>query len=444
MPRRRNKKVELPPREAEIACLSHDGHGVAILEGKKTLIHGALVKERVKFSYRSQYARYDEGIVEAVLSESSDRVVPGCAYFGQCGACDLQHMAQSAQLRHKQSQVLAKLQQEAGCEPNELLEPIVGNSHYGYRRKARLGVRYVAKKQRVLIGFRERSGRYLTDMKTCAVLHPSLSNKLDDLSELIGSLESFQTIPQVEAVVADNQVALCFRTLLPLSKNDRECLIAYSTAENVVIYLQPGSEQSIELLAPASLPRPLYYKHPKHNVQLEFAIHHFIQINREVNEKIVNQVVDWLKPYQQGRVLDLFSGIGNFSLPIARYTKEVIAVEGSRVMVNQLRHNAKINQLDNVCAFTQDLTESIENASWADLHFDACVLDPSRAGAGRVMQWLLDKSIKTIIYVSCNAESFAQDVAILAQGDYQLTKLAVADMFPHTTHIETLALFEKK
>ena len=246
MPRRRNKKVTLPPRETDIACLSHDGHGVAILEGKKTLIHGALVKERVKFSYQSQYARYDEGVVEEVLQASPHRVTPGCIYFGQCGACDLQHMARETQLAHKQGLVLAKLQQEAGYEPMQLLGPILGNSHYGYRRKARLGVRYVAKKQRVLIGFRERGGRYLTDMKTCAVLHPSLGTKLDDLSVLLGQLEAYQTIPQIEAVVADNQVALCFRTLLPLSQSDRNRISDFARAENLVIYLQPGAEDSTE------------------------------------------------------------------------------------------------------------------------------------------------------------------------------------------------------
>ena len=442
MPRRRNKRVELPSREAQISCLNYDGQGVVILEGKKTLIHGALAQERVMFSYRSQYSRYDEGVVEQILEPSKYRVEPGCPYFGQCGACELQHMSQPAQLQHKQKQMLSQMSQQANMEPQTILPPIVGNSNYGYRRKARLGVRYVAKKQRVLVGFRERGGRYLTNMTSCAVLHSSIGNKLDDLSDLIGKLDAFQVIPQIEAVVADNQVALCFRTLLPLSTGDRALLESFAAEENIAVYLQPGAEDSTELLWPKQLTRSLYYKHPDHQIQLEFNIHDFIQVNREVNLKLVDQVIAWLALTNESRVLDLFAGIGNFSLPIARYAKSVVAVEGSLAMVKQINHNAQLNDLANVEAYAADLSENIEASAWAQYDYDVCVLDPSRAGASEVMPWLIQKKIRRIAYVSCHHHTLAQDAALLAKAGYRLRSIGVADMFPHTTHIETLALFE--
>ncbi len=439
MSRARRKSLPTEPQTASIESLSHDGRGVARLGGKTTFIDGALVGEQVQFVYTRQRRDYDEGRVVAVVTASAARITPFCPSFGVCGGCSLQHLAADAQLDHKQQILLDALQRIGRIAPDEIATPLRGPTQ-GYRRKARLGVKYVQKKGRVLVGFRERQGRYLADMQTCPVLAEPVGRLLPALAERLGLLAARERIPQIEVACGDNATTLALRHLDPLSEADRNQLIKLAQDCALQVALQPAGPDSLQPLWPEN--QALWLAHPDFDIRLHFFPTDFVQVNATINRNMVAQAIAWLDPQPTDRVLDLFCGLGNFTLPLARRAGEVIGVEGDAAMVERARANAALNGLEQVRFYTADLTAEALNEPWAREPIDLALLDPPRAGAGAVLPALNQLTPKLILYVSCHPGTLARDAYHLVhEMGYTLARVGVLDMFPHTSHVETMALF---
>ncbi len=427
------------PRVVEISDLAHDGRGVVRGAGKVLFIPDALPGEQVKVLARRAGRQFEEGQLLEILRPSPERVTPRCRHFGVCGGCALQHCQAAAQLAHKQAHLLENLKRIGRVEPESLL-PLLQGPLWGYRRRARLGVKYVPRKDRVLVGFRERASPYLADIHRCEVLHPQVGYKLEQLAALIGHLSVREQIPQIEVAVADNAVALVLRSLAPLPEADRAQLRAFSVNQGVWFYLQSGGPDRIQPLAPDT--PELYYDLPQHAARIYFEPCDFIQVNAAVNADLINCVLELLRIEPQETVLELFSGLGNFSLPMARRAARVIAVEGATGLVARARQNGRRNAIDNVEFHTADLFAPTE-AAWLRQPFDKLLLDPPRAGAQEILPVLAAKRPARIVYVSCHPGTLARDAGLLVgRHGYRLTAAGVIDMFPHTHHVESIALFE--
>lgn len=443
MARRRKRKASLPaePVRILVSGFSHDGRGVARIGDKTVFIEGALLGEEVSFTYVDRRRSYDVGVVCEVHKASPHRVQPRCPYFGVCGGCSLQHFAAEEQIKVKQGILLENFGRLGRVEPKEILPPLVG-PHWGYRRKARLGVRYVIKKERVLVGFREKRAPYLADMGRCEVLHPSVGERIAELAELIGSLQAYDRIAQIEVAVDDTRTALVMRNLDELSEGDQAKLIAYGRDNHLCIYLQPKGPDSVVPLWPEQI--SLSYALPDFDVKFHFLPTDFTQVNADINRAMVKRALDLLQPQASQRVLDLFCGIGNFTLPLARSAREVVGVEGSPELVRRARENAELNDLDNVEFHAADLTQELEAMPWWKQGFDKVLLDPARDGAMEAIPYVARLGAERIVYVSCNPATLARDAGILVhQHGYVLDKAGVMDMFPHTAHVESVALFVK-
>lgn len=441
---RRRKRPKLPtePVRAVIEDLSHDGRGVTHIDGKTVFVEGALRGEEVTFLYVEKKRSYDVGAVQEVHSAAPERVEPKCAVFGLCGGCALQHMEAGAQIHAKQEVLLENFERIGKVSPSEVLPPLTG-PHWGYRRKARMGVRNVPKKGRVLIGFREKRKPYIADMHRCEVLHPSVGEHLDELSELIGSLAACDRIAQIEVAVDDSQTALVFRNLDPLSEADRERLVAFAKENDMRFFLQSGGPDSVEPLWPEQT--QLSYELPEFQVKFNFTPTGFTQVNTDINRKMVPYAIDMLEVNENERVLDLFCGIGNFTLPLARRAKEVVGVEGLDILVQRARENAELNGIENVEFHVADLAKEVELLPWWSQGFDKVLLDPARDGAMEAIPHIAKLGVKRIVYVSCNPATLARDAGLLVnEYGYTLEKAGVMDMFPHTAHVESIALFTKK
>jgi 23S rRNA (uracil1939-C5)-methyltransferase len=426
-----------------VSSLSHEGRGIAQTgEGKTVFIEGALPKETVRFTTQKRRARFDEATVHEVLSASAERVVPVCPHTSICGGCSLQHMAVQAQIAHKEAMVLEQLRHFGGIVPETVATPCQGSSAQGYRRKARLGVKYVPKKGGVLLGFREKQGRLLADLSTCAVLEPVIGERFAAIKALISSLSIYAAIPQLEVAVGDNAAALVFRHLVPIPPIDAARLQDFGITHGIHIYLQPGGLSSTHRLWPLSGgPERLSYDLPAFDIQFLFHPQDFIQVNGAVNRQLVQQAVDWLDVKSSDAVLDLFCGLGNFSLPLARKAHSVTGVEGSEMMVERARENALHNGIIGASFYASDLSVMDESAPWAQQSYNKVLIDPPRSGAVALLPLLKKWAPEKIVYVSCNPATLARDAGILCQSGYRLKQIGVVDLFPHTTHIETIALF---
>lgn len=334
------------------------------------------------------------------------------------------------------------LEHFGNISPKEILPPLTGPV-WGYRRKARLAVRYVFKKELVLVGFRERDSRYVAEMDNCEVLDPRVGHIISDLKLLIQSMDAYQQIPQIEVAIGDENVALIFRHLVTLDDNDKEKLISFSKQHNLHLYLQPAGLDSVHLVWPENTPERLHYQLPDH--QLEFLFHptDFIQVNAAINQQLVNLAIKLLEPQSDEQVLDLFCGLGNFTLPIARYCKNIIGIEGSETMVQRAQENAKHNDISNAEFYCADLTTDFQHKAWAKQGFDKILIDPPRSGALELIPFLPKMGAKRILYISCNPTTLARDSKALSQHGYSLSKAGILDMFPHTRHVESIALFDK-
>jgi 23S rRNA (uracil1939-C5)-methyltransferase len=323
------------------------------------------------------------------------------------------------------------------------MPPIVGNP-FGYRRKARLGVRYVIKKEKLLVGFREKFSNYLADIETCPVLHPSVGERLLSLGTLIRGLSRFDEIPQIEVAVSDNTTALVIRHMAPFSENDLAALCEFGRENQLHIYLQPNSPDSVHRIFPDTKNELLSYFLPDYQLEMRFSPLDFTQVNAEINREMIKAAIQLLDLQSSDTVLDLFCGLGNFTLPIARFSKKVIGVEGSIQMVERATANAVHNHITNTEFYAANLMQPSESAPFLKISYDKILLDPPRTGAKEILPFIAKKSVKRIVYVSCNPATLARDAGELVYTyGYTLKKVGVINMFPHTSHIETIALFEK-
>lgn len=443
MPRRR-RRVRLPQgsHRARIDDLGHDGRGVARIDGKAVFIHGALPGETVEFRYTGRRSQYDEGRVETVLDPSPERVEPRCAHFERCGGCSLQHLAAERQIARKQDWLLDNLARIGRVEPETVLEPLTG-PHWGYRHKARLGVKYVAAKGRVLVGFREREQPFVADLQRCEVLHPAVGERLPALAGLIGGLDIYNRLPQIEVAVGDHAVALCFRVLDEPGAADRERLITFGRSHDMQIWLQPGGPDTVRALWPEDA--SLEYRLPDHDLALGFLPQHFTQVNNALNRRMVDRVLALLAPEPDERVLDLFCGLGNFTLPLARRAGEVVGVEGDPALVERAQDNAARNGLGNARFHAADLADTEGSWPWLRPSYAKVLLDPPRSGAAAMMPRLGALAPERIVYVSCHPATLARDAGELVHRHrYRLGRAGVMDMFPHTAHVESIAVFERQ
>lgn len=433
-----------PNEQATIERLSHEGRGVAKIAGKTTFIDNALPGETVLFKYLKKHTKYDEGIAESVLTASADRVMPECAHFLTCGGCRLQHFSSEAQIAFKQAALLEQFEHFAKTLPATLLPPLTGPT-YGYRRKARLGVRFVIKKDKLLVGFHELNGRYIADIDSCAVLHPTVSALLAPLKTYLTQLASYRDIPQIEVAVGDSEKALVFRHLNPLNTADQALLKAFGRQHDVHIYLQGGNLKTTHRIWPEIGEERLSYRFPQHNLILKFHPQDFIQVNAEINQQLSDRVISLLALSEQDQVLDLFCGLGNFTLPIARYCKAVVGIEGEAVMIDRALENAQYNQLNHVDFFQHDLTKPFENCTWAKRPYQKVLLDPPRSGAREILPSIAALNPTRIVYISCNPATLARDAGELVhQHGFTLRSAGVMDMFAQTCHVESIAVFEKE
>ena len=426
-----------------ITGLSHEGRGIATLHGKTTFLQGGLMDEEVEFHYVKFRNKFDEGQVVRVLKASPHRVLPRCSHYGVCGGCSLQHMDDEMQLQVKQATLLEQLKHFGHLEPENVLLPLCGAT-WGYRRKARLGVKFVNKKNKLLIGFRERNSPYLADIHRCYVLHPDIGFKLELLAEVIASLQGYQKIPQVEIAVGDTGAALTFRHLEDLCVDDLEELRHFSALHHYHLYLQPGGSETIHRLYPDGEEECyLSYQLPAHSIELLFHPRDFIQVNAEITQKMVDLAIDLLSPSDDEDILDLFCGLGNFTLPLARYCKTVTGIEGNEAMVKRAYQNAAHNDLHHVNFYCANLCAIDESQAWLQKSYDKILLDPPRTGALALLPYLSKLQAKRIVYISCNPATMARDARVLVNQGYRLVKVGIMNMFPHTQHVESIALFEK-
>lgn len=441
---KRPKRKPLPtePCLTEIESLSPEGRGVAHVDGKAVFVFGALPGERVRFVYTSMYRDHAEGKTVEVLEASPLRVEPRCPHFGVCGGCSLQHLAEDAQIEQKQHLLLEQFRRIGKVEPESVFPPLTG-PHWGYRHKARLGVKWVAKKGKVLVGFREQASAFIADLETCAVLHPQVGERLQPLAAMLAKLTIRDRLPQIEVAVGDVGAALVFRVLADPSPADLELLRSFGMEQGFDIHLQPGGPGSVAALHPPE-PEPLSYRLAGAGIEFRFQPTDFTQVNVEINRRMVDRVLEILDPQADDHVLDLFCGIGNFTLPLARKAGSVVGVEGSRESVERARMNAQLNGIGNAEFHIADLAGETADLAWARLHYDKVLLDPSRAGADGVLQLATRWGAKRVVYVSCNPATLARDSGILVhQHHYRLIGAGVMDMFPHTAHVESIALFER-
>ncbi len=442
MSRRQRKKIPVEPITVAIEGLSHEGRGIAHLDGKTVFVSGALPGERVICKYTSRRGRYDEASAIEIQNPSSLRITPVCEHTDMCGGCSLQHMDPAAQIAHKQKTLLELLQHTAGVQPQEVLPALLGPVT-GYRRKARLGVRYVLKKEAMLVGFREKNSGFLADIKSCQVMHASVGERLLELREVINQMEARLRIAQIEVAIDDQQTALIFRNLDPLSESDRAHLSDFARSNDLAIYLQPAGPNSITPLWPEE-GVDLYYRLPAFDVEIHFQPWDFTQVNTEINRDMVQRVVDLLDLSAQDRVLDLFCGLGNFTLPMARRAAHVTGIEGDAGLVLRAGENATRNGLDNVDFETIDLAQDEMNFSFMQQTYDKLLLDPPRSGAQEILQQMDLSGLNTIVYVSCNPSTLARDTEILVKHKgFRLSHAGVMDMFPHTAHVESIARFTR-
>jgi len=444
MARRHNRKKKLPenPVKVVIESLAHDGRGIAHVDGKVIFIDEALPGEELEFIYTDSRKDYAEGKVVNLITRSEIRVEPECPHFGVCGGCSFQHVAADEQIKLKQGLLKEQFSGIGKVEIEQIWQPIT-DEHWGYRRKARMGVKYVAKKGRVLVGFRERRNPFLAEMESCKVMHPIVGTKLMALSEMIGRLSIKDKIPQIEVALGDDKCVLAFRVLEPATDDDKAIMRDFGHQHQMSICLQSKGPDTIKPLEgePEVLPQ---YSLPEQRLTFKFKPAMFTQVNYGINRKMVTRALDALELTRDDIVLDLFCGLGNFTLPLATKAGHVVGIEGDLPLVNHAKENAKLNNLDNVEFHVADLTKEVSQFSWAKQKFTKILLDPSRAGASEVLHHLKKWQPELIIYVSCNPSTLARDAGILVNDlGYQLVKAGVMDMFPQTGHVESIALFKK-
>ena len=439
MARLRKRKLMEQPIELVIEDLSHDGRGIARINGKVIFVNGALPGEIVMVKHTGGNKNFEEGMVTEVLQASEDRVAAKCKFYERCNGCTMMHLSPEKQIEFKQNTLKQNLLKMAKVQPESWLSPLTAESWH-YRRRARLSVRWVNAKNKVLVGFREKNGRYVADMNYCEVLKPPLDGLLKPLAKMIESLRIRQHIAQVEASIADADVALIIRHLKPIGTEDEKILLEFAAAHDVRIYSQSKGPKTIfEITTKNS---PLYFDMLEYKIRMEFLPSDFIQVNAKMNCKMIDQAMSLLDVNKNDVILDLFCGLGNFTLPLAKKVQKVIGIEGEKTLVQRAQHNASLNELDNVTFYEADLRRNHENSEWFREDYSKVLIDPPRSGAWEVLPLIAATNAKSLLYVSCHPASLARDTdRLVNEFGFKLDKAGVMDMFPHTSHVESMALF---
>jgi 23S rRNA (uracil1939-C5)-methyltransferase len=428
-----------------VSALTEAGEGV-VRSGKTAFVGGALPGETVRFRRIRRHRQHDDAMLLEVVEAVSARVTPRCAHFGTCGGCALQHLSAERQIEEKQTQLRTALERIARTTAQEWLPPLTG-PQWSYRRRARLGARFVFKKGRVVVGFRERVSPYVAALERCEVLAAPVGSLIAPLARMLTQLSIRERVPQIEVAVADNATALVLRVLAAPSGADLEQLRAFEREHAVRLYLQPGDLRSVTRIksesdAPQQPEPALRYALPEFGLELEFEPTDFVQINAEVNRALVVRAVELLELTPESRVLDLFCGLGNFTLACARRAASVTGVEAESYLVERARHNARLNGISNAQFATIDLAQpEALSGPWLPAGITHVLLDPPRVGARDVMRTIARLAPKRLLYISCHPGSLARDVGMLVHDHgFVLRATGVLDMFPHTTHVESLAL----
>ncbi len=427
----------------DILSLDHEGHGIARIDGKVTFVDGALAGERAEIAIYRQHAKYNSANAVAILKASAQRAEPRCRYFGRCGGCSMQHLEPSAQVAAKQRVLEENLARIGKVRPDTILPALHGPS-WRYRTRARLSARWVDKKGGGLVGFREKRSSFIADMASCEVLTADVSALIQPLRELIGHLSNADRIPQIEVAVGEHVTVLVFRLLEPWSDDDAAQVRAFAEQHRVQIWEQRKGPDTARPFWPDIAPE-LSYSLPEFGLVMPFKPTEFTQVNTGINRALVSRAMRLLDPQPGERIADLFCGLGNFTLPIARSGTDVIGIEGSAELVARARENALRNQLPNARFEVDNLFEMTPEKFVSLGHFDKLLIDPPRSGAIDVVKSLPEAGApQRIVYVSCDPATLARDAEVLVHvKGYRLKAAGVANMFPHTAHVESIALFER-
>ncbi|WP_188036541.1 23S rRNA (uracil(1939)-C(5))-methyltransferase RlmD [Pseudomonas sp. EZ-C24] len=419
----------------DIERLAGDGRGISFHEGRTWFVSGALAGEAVEARVLGARGKIVDARLERVLQASPERRPAPCRHYDRCGGCNLQHLPHAEQLALKQRMLAEQLQRVAGIQPEQWAAPLSG-PEFGYRRRARIAVRWDVKNRQLEVGFRAEASQAIIAIDECPVLVQPLQTILRHLPTVLRSLNKPQALGHVE-LFSGSAEAVLLRHVAPLPEDDLARLQAFCKEAGAQLWLQGEGEP-----APVEAGQTLGFTLQPWQMQLAWRPGDFVQVNAQVNTAMIEQALAWLAPQPDERVLDLFCGLGNFALPLARQAREVVAVEGVQVMVERAAANARDNNVHNAAFFQADLSQPLAGAEWAAEGFSAVLLDPPRDGAYEVVQGIARLKAKRLVYVSCNPATLARDAQVLVAQGYRLSRAGILDMFPQTAHVEAMALFE--
>lgn len=432
----RAKKVKPEVRELVIESLNHEGVGVARDNNKVCFVEGALSGEVVKAKQIQSKARFDSYVTQKVMQASVHRTSPFCQHFGSCGGCQLQHLSPAQQVEEKQIAVSALFNKFAGLAELPWQAPLEDRDQ-GYRRSARIAVFYDRNKKRFHFGYRKKGAKSIIAIDECAVLDGAYQEIFRQFSNLLPSLSKGKGITHVQLCSADSGNYVVIRHIQALPNKDQQALLKLGEKHNWNIVFDDGESS---LTYHHGYP---YYQLDEYDLTMSFQLTNFIQVNAEINQQMIEQALGWLSLNSESKVLDLFCGIGNFTLPLARVSGSVVGVEGVDIAIEMAKFNAQQNEIENATFYCQDLTQNMAKESWFAIDYDVLLLDPSRAGAEQILAQLALSRFKQILYVSCDPVTMARDVKQILAAGFEMKKIGLMNMFPHTAHIETMALFER-
>ncbi|TMX38641.1 23S rRNA (uracil(1939)-C(5))-methyltransferase RlmD [Vibrio sp. Hep-1b-8] len=430
------KKTQLNTKHQSLTIekLDHHGAGMAYQNNKPIFIEGALPGEQVLAQLTESKSKFARAKLIKIQQPSQQRIEPFCAHYHECGGCNMQHLSSAAQQEYKQ-QTLSQLMSKFAGQSIELDAPILGDSQ-SYRRRARVSIKLNKKTRQLEFGFRKKNSQDIVNVTHCPVLDTELDALLAPLYSLLRGFSNQENIGHLELVKGDNTKVIVLRHLKPLKAQDQQALEDFAQQQGAALYLMPESDQLNRVVGESA-----HYREA--GVTIPFEPNNFIQVNQKVNQAMVQQAITWLELTAQDRVLDLFCGLGNFSLPIAKQVMSVVGVEGVDVMVEKAASNAQFNQIDNASFYQANLEQDVSGQLWAAEKFDKILLDPARAGASGIIEQISALGASRVVYVSCNPATLARDSQSLLSQGYRLQKLGMLDMFPHTSHLESMALFVK-
>jgi 23S rRNA (uracil1939-C5)-methyltransferase len=427
-----------------IESLDQEGRGIAHAEGKVIFIEGALTGERVTYSSYRKKPSFELAKVDKVLRQSFMRVQPKCVHFDMCGGCSMQHLDARAQVAAKQRILEDNLERIGKVKPASIMPPIYGQT-WGYRQRARLSVRHVIKKGKTLVGFHEKSSRYVADMQHCEILPPKIARLLPLLAQMNEGLSVRDDLPQIEVAVGEHVDALVLRIMKPLSADDEVTIKQFADTHQVQFWLQTKGPETVVPFYPLDAPA-LSYSLPEFGITMPFSPTDFTQVNSTLNRLMMSRAMRLLSPQKGERIADFFCGLGNFTLPIARSGAQVVGIEGSASLLQRAAQNAELNGLGANTQFSVMNLFEMNEETLAELgHFDKMLIDPPRDGAFELVKSLGADAPQRIVYVSCNPATLARDAEVLVhQKGYVLKAAGIMNMFPHTSHVESIALFERQ